>query len=225
MIELEGIRHHTLSISRLSLEEGKTAVIGANGSGKTSLLEVCAGMALPDQGRVLIDGIVPRSCEVGWVCEFPDKNLLFERVADEIASPLRFNYMEEAAIRERIARISEKLAISHLLERSTNDLSGGEKALVSLATASITDPRVLVIDEADSHLDAAAATRMYDLVEEVNPPYVLYCTHDMERAAAADRVLYLSEGRIGAYGSPDAVFSALRDTCFYPTLWRLDRCG
>lgn len=225
MIELEGIRYHTLTISRLSLEEGATAVIGANGSGKTSLLELCAGMALPEQGRVLIEGNNPRSCEVGWVGEFPDKNLLFERVADEIASPLRFNYMDEAAIKKRLARISERLAISHLLERRTHDLSGGEKALVSLATASITDPRVLVIDEADSHLDAAAATRMYDLVEEVNPPYTLYCTHDMERAAAADHVLYLDEGGIGAYGSPDAVFSALQDTCFYPTLWRLDRCG
>lgn len=225
MIELEGIRHHILAIPRLSLEEGKTAVIGANGSGKTTLLEVCAGVSLPEQGSVRIDGIGPRSCEVGWVSEFPDRNLLFERVADEIASPLRFGHLEEEAVRERVARIAEKLAITHLLERRTHDLSGGEKALVSLATAAVTGPRVLVIDEADSHLDAAAAARMYDLVDEAEAPYLLYCTQDLHRAAAADRVLFLEAGGIGAFGPPDAVFSELRDTCFYPPIWRLDRCG
>lgn len=225
MIELEGIHHHILAIPRLSLEEGKTAVIGANGSGKTTLLELCAGIAVPDRGSILIDGIAPRSCEVGWVCEFPDRNLLFERVEDELASPLRFSHGEEAFIRERVACISEKLAIAHLLERRTRELSGGEKALVSLATASITQPQVLVIDEADSHLDAAAASRMYDLVQGGGAPYLLYCTQDMHRAAAADRVLYLDRGRIGAYGPPDAVFSMLRETCFYPPLWRLERCG
>ncbi len=224
MIELEGIRHHILAIPRLSLEKGRTAVIGANGSGKTTLLELCAGIAVPHRGNVLIDGRGPRSCEVGWVCEFPDRNLLFERVGDEIASPLRFRHVEEAVIRERVACISEHLAISHLLERRTRDLSGGEKALVSLATASITHPQVLVIDEADSHLDAATAARTYDLVEEVQAPYMLYCTQDMHHAAAADHVLYLAQGRICAYGPPDAVFSALRKTCFYPPLWRLDQC-
>jgi len=225
MIELEGIHHHILAIPHLSLEEGKTAVIGANGSGKTTLLELCAGMNLPHRGCILIDGAGPRSCEVGWVCEFPDRNLLFERVVDEIASPLRFNFVEESIIGERVALISEQLAISHLLGSRTHDLSGGEKALVSLATASIMNPHVLVIDEADSHLDAGAAARMYDLVDRVGAPYMLYCTQDMQRAAAADRVLFLKEGGVEAYGPPDSVFSALRDTCFYPPLWRLDQCG
>jgi energy-coupling factor transport system ATP-binding protein len=225
MIELEGIRHHILAIPRLSIEQGKTAVIGANGSGKTTLLELCAGMNLPQGGSILIDGIGPRSCDVGWVCEFPDKNLLFERVIDEIASPLRFNYQKEAIIEEQVALIAEQLAISHLLMRSTHDLSGGEKALVSLATAAIMNPRVLVIDEADSHLDAGAAARMYDLVDRIEAPYLLYCTQDMQRAAAADRVLFLKEGRIEAYAPPDTVFSALRDTCYYPPLRRLEECG
>jgi energy-coupling factor transport system ATP-binding protein len=225
MIDLEGIRHRILAIPHLSLDEGSTAVIGANGSGKTTLLTLCAGIAVPDRGSVHIDGREPRSCEVGWVGEFPDRNLLFERVRDEIASPLRFRYADEAAIEERVARISDRLAISPLRERSTRELSGGEKALVSLATALVTHPQVLIIDEADSHLDANAAARMYDLVKEARPPYLLFCTQDMHHAAAADRVLYLERGRIGRYGPPDAVFSALQDTCFYPSLWRLERCG
>ncbi|MDG6256454.1 MAG: energy-coupling factor ABC transporter ATP-binding protein [Methanomicrobiaceae archaeon] len=225
MIELDGIRHHLLAIPRLALDEGTIAVIGANGSGKTTLLELCAGIEVPQRGSVRIDESEPRSCEVGWVCEFPDKNLLFERVRDEIASPLRFTFVDEAGIADRVARICDRLAISPLLERRTPDLSGGEKALVALATALIVHPRVLVIDEADSHLDAAAAQRMYECAREVRPPYLLFCTQDMHRAAEADRVLFLADGRVGAYGTPDDVFFALQETCFYPPLWRLARCA
>ncbi|HZD44243.1 MAG TPA: ATP-binding cassette domain-containing protein, partial [Methanomicrobiales archaeon] len=90
MITLTDIQHRILEIPRLEIGNGLTALIGPNGSGKTTLLEICAGMTLPERGSIRLDGLSPRECTVGWVGEYPDRNMLFDRVYDEIASPLRF---------------------------------------------------------------------------------------------------------------------------------------
>ncbi|MDD4253204.1 MAG: ABC transporter, partial [Methanoculleus horonobensis] len=76
---------------------------------------------------------------------------------------------------------------------------------------------------ADSHLDAVTAERVRRVVQENAAAHVLWCTQSMDAAATADCVLFMENGRVRHHGTPEEVFSALEETCFYPTLWRVRR--
>jgi energy-coupling factor transport system ATP-binding protein len=224
MIELTDLNHRILKIRACTLPEGHGAIIGRNGSGKTTLLELCAGLTRPESGTVAVGGRDPRSCEVGWVCEFPDRNMLFERVIDEISSPLLFRRIPAAEVEAAVREVADRVGITRLLTASVRRLSGGEKALVALATALVVSPEILVLDEVDSHLDHGTASRIRDLLRESSIPVILQSTQNMDAAAAADWVLFLKEGRILHLGSPADVFPAFEGTCFYPPLWRIAGC-
>jgi len=222
MIEVRGLRHRSLDIGALDIRPGITSVIGPNGSGKTTFLKCCAGITEPVAGTVLVDGVSPRSTEVGWVNEFPDRNILFETVADEVASPLRFRRISCRETADRVDRQLVFMGIPLLRDRPIRELSGGEKILVALAAALIHRPRLLVLDESDSHLDETRALLIDALLRTSGVPYVIRCTQQMESAARGDQVVYLENGRAGYSGSPPEVFASLAGTAFYP-LSR--RCG
>ena len=223
MIELVRIRHRCLSIDRLEIAPGTTAVIGPNGAGKTLLCKLCAGLLLPDEGTIEIDGSAPRETDVGWVGEFPDRNMLFSRVYDEIASPLRFARIPCSEIDGRVRAMAAAAGCGGLIDRSSRALSGGEKVLVALAAALAGRPRVLVLDEFDSHLDPATAAQAEAAITAVAVPYVIRCTQDMTAAARADLLLYIEDGSVLHAAAPTEVFGRLAGTCFYPPLWRLSR--
>jgi energy-coupling factor transport system ATP-binding protein len=223
MICLNNLRYRALEIDTLLVDHGITSIIGKNGSGKTTLLKLCAGISEPESGSILIDGKSPRNEEIGWVNEFPDRNILFETVHDEIASSLRFRRMPCSEIETRVRTCMESMGITALKTRSMRELSGGEKIVVSLAAALVLRPRVLILDEYDSHLDADLAARINSALQKSHATYVLRCTQDMETAAISDTVIFLREGKIEYAGDPERVFSSLTDTPFYPFSWRCRR--
>jgi energy-coupling factor transport system ATP-binding protein len=220
MITIENLRYRTLAIDNLEIPAGITSIIGPNGSGKTTLLKLCAGIAEPESGTILIDGIPPRKKEIGWVNEFPDRNILFGTVADEIASPLRFRRISCEEISRRVEACMEIVGIACLKQRPVRDLSGGEKILVALAAALVIDPNVLVLDEYDSHLDASHCMQLEETIRGSQIPYVIRCTQQMETAAKGDCLVYAESGRIRASGTPPEVFRSLSGTPFYPLSWR-----
>jgi energy-coupling factor transporter ATP-binding protein EcfA2 len=214
VIRITGISHRCLRIPDLILPPGRVAVIGPNGGGKTTLLRLLAGIDLPEQGEILIDGIPPRSAEVGWVGENPDENLVFTRVYDEIASPLRFRRDPCAAVEGRVRTVAGELGLAGFLERETANLSSGEKARVALAAALAPAPDILILDEADSNLDTESTAAMEDLIGRASATSVIQSTQRMELAARVDCILFLEAGRVGHAGSPAAVFAALSGTPF-----------
>jgi energy-coupling factor transport system ATP-binding protein len=220
MILFENLRYRTLDIRALSIEPGIISVIGRNGSGKTSLLKLCAGIAVPETGVISIAGESPRQISVGWVNEFPDRNFLFESVSDEIASALHFQHLPAGEITTRTEEILDRFGLTKLSNRSVRELSGGEKVLVALAAAMVTGPRALILDECDSHLDAKCTDTIEGILRRSEIPYILRSTQDMETAAGSDQVVFLERGRVLFSGKPDAVFSALEETPFYPMTWR-----
>jgi energy-coupling factor transport system ATP-binding protein len=219
MITAEFLCYRNLKIDTLTIKPGITAIIGANGSGKTTFLKLCAGIALPDSGSLLIDDTLPRKNEIGWVNEFPDRNILFVNVFDEIASPLRFRRTPCNEIDSEVRTCAETLGITHLLKRAVRDLSGGEKVLVSLAAALVHHPKVLVLDEYDSHLDAYSLTRIEQGIRTSGAKYVIRCTQQMETAIQSDYLLFFDSGRITCAGTPGYVFPFLKGTAYYPLLW------
>lgn len=223
MMTFEGVRFRDLSVPSLALPPGITTLIGPNGAGKSTFLKLCAGIKEPEEGLVSIDGSSPRQTEVGYVNEFPDRNLLFSTVKDELASPLRFRHISCAETEREVRACAERWGMGGLLDRDVRDLSGGEKCLVALATAGITRPRVLVLDEYDSHLDAGRCAAAERILRSSGAPYIIRCTQQMEAAAESDQLLFLIRGRVVHAGEPAAVFAELAGTPFYPLSWRCRR--
>ena len=206
MIEILSVRCGCLTLPELIIRPGLIAITGPNGSGKTTLLEMIAGILTPVQGTVLIHGKNPGEIAVGWICEFPDLNMTFTRVIDEISSPLRFAHLPCQMVEEAAYKMAETCGLIPLLDRPVRSLSGGEKVLVALAAALIKRPDILILDETDSHLDSYTLKNTDAIINRTAVPLVLFATHRPERVALADQVLVLKEGHILRSGIPDEVF-------------------
>ena len=220
MITAEFLCYRKLAIDTLTIKPGITTIIGANGSGKTTFLKLCAGITVPDSGTLMIDDALPRETETGWVNEFPDRNILFVNVFDEIASPLRFRRIPCDEIDSNVRACAGAIGITHLLKRALRELSGGEKVLVSLAAALVHHPKVLVLDEYDSHLDAHSLAKIEQGIRTSRANYVIRCTQQMDTAIHSDFLLFFNSGRITHSGTPKHVFPFLKGTAYYPLLWR-----
>jgi energy-coupling factor transport system ATP-binding protein len=215
MIEICDLRYRLLYINRLKIPRGITTVVGPNGSGKTTLLRLLAGIAVPEFGTILINGISPRETEIGWVNEFPDRSILFSTVYDEIASPPRFSHTAPDEVILKVNAVVDQLGIRHLISRKVRELSGGEKVLVALAAAMVCIPGVLVLDEYDSHLDGARISRIGQLLSTSGCEYVLRCSQNMETAATSDWLILLDKGKLVHAGNPADVFKHLSNTPYY----------
>jgi len=153
------------------------------------------------------------------VNEYPDRNLLFVNVSDEIASPLRFRHDSCDSVDSAMKSCAETMGITHLLTRAVRELSGGEKILVSLAAALIHRPQVLVLDEYDSHLDAHFKELNERIIRLSGAEYIIRCTQQMDTAIQSDHVFFFDSGRVIHDGTPDKVFPLLKGTSYYPLLW------
>jgi energy-coupling factor transport system ATP-binding protein len=216
MITIDHLRYRNLAIDTLAIQPGITSVIGPNGSGKTTFLRICAGISLPDSGTVMIDGRLPRETEIGWVNEFPDRNILFVNGFDEIASSLRFRNLTCTHIDSSVRSCAASMGITHLLIRPVREMSGGEKVLVSLAAALVHHPRVLIFDEYDSHLDARSITLIDHILGKWGADYVIRCTQQMDTALRSDHLLFFDSGRILHSGNPQRVIPLLEGTAWFP---------
>ncbi len=188
-------------------------LLGRSGAGKTLVLEIIAGLILPDSGRVFLDGSditrAPiQSRRLGLV--FQDQALFPHlTVRRNIEYGLRCAKLPCSAIRNRVTSVAEEMGISHLLDRMPTTISGGEAQRVALARTLATEPRCLLLDEPISSLDADARAGMRALLRKLNHAgnTVVHVTHDYEEAISlASRVAIMEHGTIVQVGTPDEVF-------------------
>jgi sn-glycerol 3-phosphate transport system ATP-binding protein len=189
-------------------------VLGASGSGKSTLLRAIAGLETVDKGRVLIDGadqasVAPARRGVAMVFQsfalFP--HLSVER---NIAFGMRARREPAREVAERVRETAAALRLDALLERRPSELSGGEQQRVALARALAARPRLLLLDEPLSNLDAQLrqSTRSeIRRVQEETGVTTLYVTHDQAEALAlGHRVAVLHEGRVEQFATPDELW-------------------
>jgi multiple sugar transport system ATP-binding protein len=191
-------------------------LLGPTGAGKTTTLRIIAGLERQDQGSVLLDGqpidaLTPAERDVAFVFQqyslYPTMTV-FDNLAFPLRSPLR--KLPEVQVKSRVHDAAEKLRISHLLNRKTVQLSGGEMQRVAIGRAIVREPRLFLMDEPLSNLDAKLREALrveLKHLQKTQGSTTLFVTHDqIEALTMADRIAVLSEGRIIQQGTPDDIY-------------------
>jgi molybdate transport system ATP-binding protein len=198
----------------LQVADGETvALLGRNGSGKTTALEAIAGVAPLTSGHVTIAGrrVESLPAEQRHIGAAFQDAMLFPKltVLENIAFPLRARGVRRAEARARAARLLDELAPEVAPDASPPTLSGGERQRVALARALVADPQLLLLDEPFASVDAAAKPALRALLRRTlasfSGPKVLV-THDpIEATTLADRLVLLEDGRVTQRGTPQEV--------------------
>jgi ABC-type sulfate/molybdate transport systems ATPase subunit len=202
-----------LDVAHLGLADGETlAVLGANGAGKSTLLRLAGGLLAPARGTLLLDGRPADAADVRRVTAAVLQRPLLRRAATvraNVETGLRFAGVGRAERRRRAEEWMARLTLAGMGARRAATLSGGEAQRVSLARALVLAPRLLLLDEPFSALDAPSrAELLADLrdVLEATGSAALLVTHDRHEARAiADRVAILHAGELRQLGTPDAL--------------------
>lgn len=199
----------------LTLGERRIAVIGANGSGKSTFARLLNGLARPTSGRVTVDGIdtATQAKEarrlVGFLFQDPDSQIVMPLVEEDLRFSLKALKLDRAAEEAAIERILSRFALGHLRQQPSHSLSGGEKQLLALANILLRAPRYLVLDEPTTLLDLRNRRRVMEAIDGLRET-VICVTHDLEIAARCERVLLLDDGRVCADGPAEAVIERYR---------------
>lgn len=222
-IELSGVSKsfgETPALSNLTLDiaDGQFFVLlGETGAGKTTTLRLIAGLEKPSQGRILIDG----QDVTNWGAAERDVALVLQQYSlyprytvrqnleFPLKSPIRKTSPEEIAA--RIDRVSKTLRIEHLLDRKTDRLSGGEMQRVSIGRAIVRTPKVFLMDEPLSALDAklreSLRAELKDLQMNLGETF-LFVTHDqVEAMSMGDRIGVLNNGVLAQIGTPHQIYT------------------
>ena len=222
-IELRGVSKSfgaTQALRDVSLEiaDGQFFVLlGETGAGKTTILRVIAGLEKPNQGQVFIDG----QDVGGWGAAERDVALVLQQyslyprytVRQNLEFPLKspIRAVPAAEIAARIARVARTLRIEHLLDRKTDKLSGGEMQRVSIGRAIVRTPKVFLMDEPLSALDAklreSLRAELKDLQMNLGETF-LFVTHDqVEAMSMGDRIGVLNKGALVQVGTPHQIYN------------------
>ncbi|KTQ96126.1 spermidine/putrescine ABC transporter ATP-binding protein [Aureimonas ureilytica] len=203
----------------LSVERGEfVSFLGPSGCGKTTMLRIVAGFETPSAGRVLIAGedvtlTPPNARRIGMVFQayalFPNMT-----VGDNVGFGLKIAGMGKAEIGARVDEMLRLIKLPHLKDRYPYQLSGGQQQRVALARAIAPKPRVLLLDEPLSALDAKIRVSLREEIRELQRELgitTIFVTHDQEEALSmSDRIVVMSEGRMEQVGTPFEIYNRPR---------------
>ena len=202
-----------------------TGLMGHTGSGKSTIAQLLNGLLRPTEGKVLLDGrdiwedpkkIGAVRFRVGLVFQYPEYQLFEETVARDIAyGPTNMGLSPEEIL-ERVQQAARFTGISpEVFDKSPFELSGGQKRRVAIAGVMAMEPGILILDEPTAGLDPAGCQDILDNIRRYRDETgatILLVTHDMSIAARmADRLLVLSKGSIAFDGTPQEVFSHVKE--------------
>ncbi len=203
----------------LSFERGSfTAVLGHNGSGKSTMAKLMNGLYLPTEGKVTVDGMdtADEKCtweirkKAGMIFQNPDNQLVATVVTDDVAFGLENLGVDPKEMPGRIARALEQVGMSDYAGRAPHLLSGGQKQRVAIAGVLAMQPEIIICDEATAMLDPQGRREVLEVMEKLNREQgitVIWITHFMEEAVHFRRLHVMEKGRVVLSGTPEEVFS------------------
>lgn len=205
---IQALKHMTLTF-----EHKCYAIIGQNGSGKSTLLQSLVGL-IPIQGQIQINDLFLEKKnfkeireQVGLVFQNPDHQLFMSNTYDDLAFGLINLGLSNEEIQLRIETISQKMSLSHLLQRSSHQLSGGQKRMIAIASVLIMEPEIVLMDEPSSFLDPKSRRQVIQWIQSMDKT-VIVATHDLDMALdIADEVILLNEGQVIVKGKAQEILT------------------
>lgn len=209
-----------------SVEKGEFIVLcGATGSGKSTLLHTLKRELTPNgelTGKIIFEGaelisLEPKrsAAEIGFVMQSPQHQIVTDKVWHELAFGLESLGLPQDEISRRVAETASAFGIGELYERETEELSGGQKQLLSLAAVLVMQPKLLILDEPTAQLDPIAASEFITTVKKLNQDYgitVIMSEHRLEEAVTVcDRLMVMENGTIIVDDIPEKAVSCLGD--------------
>lgn len=229
LIEVKNLSHHyvgaednqppALDRVNLTIQDGEfVAIVGTNGSGKSTLAKHLNGLLLPSEGECLIDGMSTTDPEaiweirqkVGMVFQNPDNQLVATVVEEDVAFGPENNGVEPSEIRRRVDEALRRVGMEQFRSHAPHRLSGGQKQRIAIAGALAMDSECLVLDEPTAMLDPQGRMEVLEIVKRLHREEkmgIVYITHYMEEAVAADRVVVMKNGVVLTEGTPHEIFS------------------
>lgn len=202
----------------LDIDKGSfVAVVGMNGSGKSTFAKSLNGLLLPTSGSVTVDGFDTRDEEhiwdvrsrVGMVFQNPDNQIVSSIVEDDVAFGPENLGIEPKEIRRRVDEALERVGMYDQKDKGAHMLSGGQKQRIAIAGAVAMRPACIVFDEPTAMLDPKGRARVMSIIEDLNAEGItcILITHFMSEAEQADRVIVMKDGKVIDDRTPEALFS------------------
>ena len=229
MIKIENLQHYytdsdgnevkALDGVDLTIEQGEfVAIIGANGSGKSTLARHLNCLLLPTAGRVEVAGLDTMDenkmwdirQQVGMVFQNPDNQIVAAVVEEDVAFGPENIGVPGPEIGLRVAKALAAVGMSEYAKHAPHRLSGGQKQRVAIAGIMALEPKCIVLDEPTAMLDPQGRKEIVSTVQRLNKEKgitIVYITHYMVEALAADRVVVMEKGHVRFMGTPKEVFS------------------
>lgn len=218
-----GERNLVLRGVSLSIQQGTfVAVLGHNGSGKSTIAKHFNAILTPDEGTVTVCGISTSEedklyeirQDVGMVFQNPDNQIVATIVEEDVAFGPENLGVEPLEIRKRVDEALADVGMTAYMTHAPHQLSGGQKQRIAIAGIIAMRPRCIVLDEPTAMLDPKGRREVLTTIRKLNREYgitVVLITHYMEEAAQADRVVVMNDGQVLYDDTPRAVFSHVRE--------------
>ncbi len=201
----------------LEIQEGSfTAVLGRNGSGKSTFSKHLNALLVPSKGHVIVCGMDTSDDDNAWeirknagmVFQNPDNQIVAAVVEEDVAFALENIGLESSEIRKRIDEAMKRTGVYELRKKSPHMLSGGQKQRVAIAGAAAMKPRCIIFDEPTAMLDPQGREEVINLIHSLKDDgiTIIMITHFMEEAADADRIIVINDGGVMLDGKPEEIF-------------------
>ncbi|MDP9026406.1 MAG: energy-coupling factor ABC transporter ATP-binding protein [Actinomycetota bacterium] len=208
-VELDGRR--VLQDVTVRLDQRRIAVIGANGSGKSTFARLLDGLVAPTRGTVSVHGLDVATqrkrvrAMVGFVFTNPDAQIIMPTVVEDVRFSLRGSGLARDEIDARVKAVLREYGLDGHADAPAYSLSGGQKQLLALAAVLIRQPRLIIADEPTTLLDLGNSRRVGDLLIDGIEAQIVLVTHDLELALRCDVALRFRDGRVTEVGDPAEV--------------------
>lgn len=186
------------------------AVIGSNGSGKSTFARLLNGLVKPTSGEVSVYGKTPDTKQASFLFSNPDLQIVMPTVFEDVAFTLSGLKLNAAEVRSRVQAALELVGLEDLEQANCHELSSGQKQLLALASAAVRKPKLLIADEPTNLLDLANARRISKLLDNIPSDQLVLITHDLELAQACEEAIWFEEGILKSVGKPTELIETYR---------------
>ncbi|ANZ57950.1 energy-coupling factor transporter ATPase [Fructilactobacillus lindneri] len=192
------------------------ALVGKNGSGKSTIAKLMDGLLAPDSGTIEIDGekintknIAQMRTKIGLVFQNPNDQIIGATVAEDVAFGLENRNIDYKIMHEMVEKALIKVGMNEFENQDPNLLSGGQKQKVAIAAALAINPSILILDEATSMLDPVSKQEIKNIIKKLQTTTdltIIIITHDIEMLDQVDNVIAIQEQQIIFSGEPQQLF-------------------